>query len=63
MQGCKAGAGTSHELLYKEISWQPLSERRSNSKMKFMHKIVNKTGPDYLTNLIPEKLVIVQTMD
>jgi len=51
-----AKRGTSHELLYKEISWQPLSERRSNSKMKFMHKIVNKTGPDYLNNLIPEKV-------
>ena len=51
-----AKKGTSHHLLHKELQWQPLSERRSQIKLLHMHKIVHKTAPSYLTEIIPEKV-------
>ena len=49
-----AKRGTKHELLYNETSWQSLADRRSTSKLKFMHKVVNGNAPDYLNQLIPQ---------
>lgn len=52
---CVTGAkrGTSHKLIYDEISWQTLSERRKTNKLKFMQKIVHKQAPPYLVDLLP----------
>ena len=48
-----AKRGTSHELLYDEVSWPKLSERRHISKLKFMHKLFYKDSPEYLYQLLP----------
>ena len=55
---CVTGAkrGTSHNLIYEEISWQPLSERRKENKLKFMQKIVHKSAPEYLSDLLPQPI-------
>ena len=49
-----AKKGTSHELLYRELNWPLLSERRKIVKCQFMHKVVNKNVPEYLYELLPE---------
>ena len=51
-----AKKGTSHELLYNELNWDKLGDRRQNVKILFMHKIVNKNMPDYLCELLPTKV-------
>ena len=51
-----AKKGTSHELLYNELNWEKLSDRRRNVKILFMHKIVNKLVPEYLCDLLPDKV-------
>ena len=48
-----AKRGTSHKLLYKELSWRTLSERRTIAKFKFVHKLYHNTAPDYLLQLLP----------
>ncbi len=48
-----AKRGTSHALLYNELSWQTLSERRVISKLRLMHKIVHGIAPNYLCELLP----------
>ena len=51
-----AKRGTSHELIYRETSLQPLADRRKNCKLKFMYKIVHNTEscPSYLHDLLPK---------
>ena len=51
-----AKRGTSHQLIYDEISWPSLSERRKCDKLKFIHKIVNHNAPLYLCDLLPPKV-------
>ena len=51
-----AKKGTSHELLYNELNWDKLSDRRANVKLLYMHKIVNQNLPSYLTELLPGKV-------
>ena len=51
-----AKKGTSHNKLYEECNWNLLSERRHNVKIKFMHKIVNNNVPEYLSNLLPNRI-------
>ena len=51
-----AKKGTSHEVLYKELNWDKLSDRRQQNKITFMHKIVNNHVPDYLLEILPKKL-------
>ena len=47
-----AKRGTSHHLLYNELSWPTLASRRHIAKLKFMHKIIHKNVPDYLTDVL-----------
>ena len=51
-----AKKGTSHQSIYNETSWETLSERRKNTKLIHMHKIVNHNVPQYLSDLIPGKI-------
>ena len=51
-----ARRGTSHELLYNDLNWLPLTERRKLIKMKKFSKIVEGSCPEYLTKLLPEKV-------
>ena len=48
-----ARRGTSREKLYDETGWLKLEERRENSKLSFMYKVVHKTAPDYLVEILP----------
>ena len=45
---------TSKELVYKELGWHTLSERRQVQRLKVFHKMVNGTAPVYLQNEIPD---------
>ena len=51
-----AKRGTSHQLIFNEIPWPSLSERRKSNKLKFMHKIINHNAPLYLCDLLPPKV-------
>ena len=42
-----------HQLLYDEVQWQTLSERRKCIKLNLMHRIVYNTTPTYLCGLLP----------
>ena len=44
--------GTSHDKLYTETQWPKLHERRENFKLCFMHKVVNKSAPNYLVEIL-----------
>ena len=48
-----AKKGTSHNKLYAETQWPELEERRSYFKLCFMHKVVHKSAPDYLVDVLP----------
>lgn len=48
-----AKKGTSHELIYQELAWSTLSERRKFCKKKFMFNIVNNHCPPYLHDTLP----------
>ena len=48
-----AKRGTSHELLYNELAWPKLCERRQKSKLKFILKMFYNSSPDYLIQLLP----------
>ena len=49
-----AKKGTSHELLYNEVSWPTLADRRTNVKLKHMHKIVHGNVPIFLSSVLPQ---------
>ena len=51
-----ARKGTSHKLLYNEVSWSTLEERRSWNKLTNFGKIVNHETPQYLQALLPNKV-------
>ena len=44
--------GTKHRLLFKETGWQTLSERRENSQLVVMYKMLNNLAPQYLSLLV-----------
>ena len=48
-----AKRGTSHEMLYEEVRWPKLADRRTNIKLNLMHKIVNGNVPNYLSEVLP----------
>ena len=48
-----AKKGTSHNKLYAETQWPELEERRAYFKLCFMHKVVHKSAPDYLVDVLP----------
>ena len=47
---------TSHKLLYRETNFMSLQERQSLNKIRSFSKIVENKCPDYLKNLLPEKI-------
>ncbi len=42
-----AKRGTSHQLLYNELSWPTLADRRAVAKLKFMYKLFHNIVPDF----------------
>jgi hypothetical protein len=44
---------TSIRILLQECRWETLEERRDKHKILLFHKMVNKTVPEYLSNLVP----------
>ena len=48
-----ARKGTSHNAIYEELGWQKLQTRRKVVKEKQFSKLVNKTAPKYLYELLP----------
>ena len=51
-----AKKGTSHALVHDELQWPSLSERRTQFKLKHMHRIVHNTAPSYLSDILPAKV-------
>jgi hypothetical protein len=47
---------TSHQLLYNEVGWQPLCQRRRAHKLCKFYAIVNGHTPRYLSTLLPRNL-------
>ena len=47
--------GTSHNDIYTETGFVPLTERRKRHKLYLMYKIVHNLTPKYLSDLIPTK--------
>lgn len=48
-----ARKGTSHNAILEELGWQKLQTRRKAVKEKQFSKLVNKTAPKYLYELLP----------
>ena len=44
---------THTELLYKELGWETLQERRAKQRLTTMFKIFNNNAPTYLTSTLP----------
>ena len=44
--------GTQHKVLYCETGWLPLSDRRENSQIALLYKMVNHMVPQYLSLLV-----------
>ena len=42
--------------VYHETGWEALSQRRINKKLSLMYKIINNEAPEYLTNLLPNRV-------
>jgi hypothetical protein len=51
-----ARKGTSHDAIYRETGWPTLSDRRKAYKLKTFIKIITDEAPEYLCQLIPERL-------
>jgi len=47
------------ELLMREVGWSTLKERRTYTSLLLMYKIVRRHTPDYLHELLPPRLGIV----
>ena len=46
---------TSHELLYKELGWERLEERRKKQRLKIFYKILHGDSPLYLQQVVNEQ--------
>ena len=44
---------TSKDIVYQELGWHRLAERRQNQRLKVFHKIVNGKTPGYLQSEVP----------
>ena len=51
---CGATNRTSHALIYQEIGWESLEERRKHLRLVLMYKIKNDLAPRYLQDALPE---------
>ena len=40
-------------LIYKELGWESLAERRKRSKLQMFYNMQNNNAPMYLCDLIP----------
>ena len=49
-----ARRGTSHDLLYEELKWPLLRDRRYNKKIKHFCDIIEGNSPNYLSDLVPK---------
>ena len=49
-----AKRGTEHALLYNELQWETLEERRHKHKLIMMHKVLTQTAPLPLLTYKPE---------
>jgi hypothetical protein len=47
---------TSHTIVYKELEWDSLKERRKKQRLKLYHKAVIEEAPVYLQNTLPQKV-------
>ena len=45
-------------LIYKELGWESLTERRKGRKLQMFYKIQNNNAPGYLCDLIPPVCVM-----
>ena len=43
-------------LIYKELSWESLTERRKRRKLQMFYNIQNNNAPMYLCDLIPPSI-------
>ena len=48
--------GTPDNLLYEELSWEPLDNRRARNKLFLFHKMVHKQAPKYLVESVPKQV-------
>ena len=44
----------SVDVLYREIGWETLEQRRNNHKLTLFYKMMNSFTPSYLTSLVPQ---------
>jgi hypothetical protein len=51
---CGAIKHTSHALIYNELGWERLAERRERFKLILFHKMIYGIAPSYLQNLLPQ---------
>lgn len=47
---------TSIQKLYDETRWEKLTDRRKRHKLLYFHKMVNNSAPQYLVNLVPNRV-------
>ena len=47
--------GTSHDLIYNELNWPTLADRRKGVKLKNFYKIINNETPEFLRSLLPKR--------
>ena len=47
---------TNSELVYKELGWETLADRRQRRKLQMFYNIQNKSAPEYLCKLIPPNI-------
>ena len=48
-----AKRGTSHALIYEELKWDTLKERRYRQRLKMLYKIRNDLAPTVLKEHMP----------
>ena len=51
-----ARKGTSHDLIYNELNWPTLADRRKGVKLKNFYKIINNETPEFLRSLLPKRI-------
>ena len=49
---------TSHNIVYQELGWETLVERRRKLRLKMFYKMVNDEAPTYLQGLLPDQVPV-----
>jgi hypothetical protein len=47
---------TSHNIVYSELGWETLVERRRKQRLRVFYKTVNQEVPIYLENVLPNPI-------